>query len=71
MIQNNKGQTRLPIVVIIIIGIIVLFVGWVITLQEFNLKDRDIEVFVVGLAIAALAFVYTTMKGDKLKMEGV
>ena len=71
MFHNKKGQSRLPIVAIVIIGIIVVIVGWVITQQEFNIKERDIEVFVVGLAIAGLAFVWSTMKGDKLRMEGV
>jgi len=61
----------MPLAALIIIGIIVVIVGWVISLQDFNLKERDIEVFAIGLAIAALAFVWATMKGDMLRMEGV
>lgn len=67
----DKAQTQLPIFVYIFIGVIVVFVGYLILQTNVGLKDKDIEVFIVAFAIALLAFVWATMRGDKLRMEGV
>ena len=71
MLHNNNAQSRLPIAAIVVIGIIVLFVLYLVTRVNVNINERDVEVFILSFAIAGLAFVYMTMKGDKLKMEGV
>lgn len=71
MIHNRIGQRRLPIVAMVFIGIVIVGVGYIILQANVNIKEKDIEFFIIAFAAAALGFVWINMKGDNLKMEGV
>ena len=55
----------------VFIGIVIVGVGYIILQANVNIKEKDIEFFIIAFAAAALGFVWINMKGDNLKMEGV
>jgi len=69
--NNRKAQSRLPVPAMIIIGIVVVFVAFLISKSNASLNDKDMEIFAMSFAIAGLAYVFIEMKNQKLRMEGV
>jgi hypothetical protein len=56
---------------IVVIGIIILLVLFLISQVNVNIKEKDFEVMIIASSIAVLAFVWATMRKDRLVMEGV
>ncbi len=72
MFKTKAAQARrIPLAIWIVIVIIIVVVAFLISQVNVNIKEKDIEFFIIAFVVAALGFVWVNMRKDKLVMEGV